>query len=173
MLEVIQRGRTAVRPALFPPLSVVPAVSDTELSEPEYVPLPFLEPPHPHQPSNCALHLQTKVPDSFIDRCPHPKNTREGRKERERERERENRSKWPHTHPKEGRDQSVLCLIMTCLQSSVGGERPDEEGRNEGRKEERIKKRRKWRGEGWTEFSEKLRRSRNEEREMKREKCIR
>lgn len=36
-MEVIQRGRTAVRPALFPPLSVVPAVSDSELSEPEYV----------------------------------------------------------------------------------------------------------------------------------------
>ncbi|XP_029363917.1 axin-1 isoform X2 [Echeneis naucrates] len=36
VMEVIQRGRTAVRPALFPPLSVVPAVSDSELSEPEY-----------------------------------------------------------------------------------------------------------------------------------------
>lgn len=36
-MEVIQRGRTAVRPALFPQLSVVPAVSDSELSEPEYV----------------------------------------------------------------------------------------------------------------------------------------
>lgn len=38
VMEVIQRGRTAVRPALFPTLSVVPAVSDTELSESEYVP---------------------------------------------------------------------------------------------------------------------------------------
>lgn len=37
VMEVIQRGRTAVRPALFPPLSVVPAVSDIELSQPEYV----------------------------------------------------------------------------------------------------------------------------------------
>lgn len=37
VMEVIQRGRTAVRPAMFPPLSVVPAVSDSELSEPEYV----------------------------------------------------------------------------------------------------------------------------------------
>lgn len=37
VMEVIQRGRTAVRPALFPPLSVVPAVSDSELSEAEYV----------------------------------------------------------------------------------------------------------------------------------------
>ncbi|KAF7663525.1 hypothetical protein LDENG_00208230 [Lucifuga dentata] len=36
VMEVIQRGRTAVRPALFPPLSVVPAVSDTELSEYEH-----------------------------------------------------------------------------------------------------------------------------------------
>ncbi|XP_029294496.1 axin-1 isoform X2 [Cottoperca gobio] len=36
VMEVIQRGRTAVRPALFPPLSVVPAVSDSELSQPEY-----------------------------------------------------------------------------------------------------------------------------------------
>ncbi|KAI2666088.1 Axin-1 [Labeo rohita] len=36
VMEVIQRGRTAVRPALFPTLSVVPAVSDTELSEAEY-----------------------------------------------------------------------------------------------------------------------------------------
>lgn len=36
VMEVIQRGRTAVRPALFPPLSVVPAVSDSELSEAEY-----------------------------------------------------------------------------------------------------------------------------------------
>ncbi|KAM3863659.1 axin-1 [Diretmus argenteus] len=36
VLEVIQRGRTAVRPALFPPLSVVPAVSDSELSESEH-----------------------------------------------------------------------------------------------------------------------------------------
>lgn len=36
VMEVIQRGRTAVRPAMFPPLSVVPAVSDSELSEPEY-----------------------------------------------------------------------------------------------------------------------------------------
>lgn len=37
VMEVIQRGRAAARPALFPPLSVVPAVSDTELSESEYV----------------------------------------------------------------------------------------------------------------------------------------
>uniref|UniRef100_A0A3B4C1L0 Axin-1 n=1 Tax=Pygocentrus nattereri TaxID=42514 RepID=A0A3B4C1L0_PYGNA len=37
VMEVIQRGRTAIRPATFPPLSVVPAVSDTELSEAEYV----------------------------------------------------------------------------------------------------------------------------------------
>ncbi|XP_034046032.1 axin-1 isoform X2 [Thalassophryne amazonica] len=36
VMEVIQRGRAAVRPALFPQLSVVPAVSDTELSEPEH-----------------------------------------------------------------------------------------------------------------------------------------
>lgn len=36
VMEVIQRGRTAVRPALFPPLNVVPAVSDSELSEPEH-----------------------------------------------------------------------------------------------------------------------------------------
>ncbi|KAF0032899.1 hypothetical protein F2P81_015189 [Scophthalmus maximus] len=36
VMEVIQRGRTAVRTALFPPLSVVPAVSDSELSEPEH-----------------------------------------------------------------------------------------------------------------------------------------
>ncbi|KAK5855888.1 hypothetical protein PBY51_007524 [Eleginops maclovinus] len=36
VMEVIQRGRTAVRPALFPPLSVVPAVSDSELSQPEH-----------------------------------------------------------------------------------------------------------------------------------------
>ncbi|XP_028310897.1 axin-1 isoform X2 [Gouania willdenowi] len=35
VMEVIQRGRTAVRSAQFPPLSVVPAVSDTELSETE------------------------------------------------------------------------------------------------------------------------------------------
>lgn len=45
VMEVIQRGRTAVRPALIPPLSVVPAVSDSELSKSEYVycvlPLPF------------------------------------------------------------------------------------------------------------------------------------
>lgn len=34
-MEVIQRGRAAVRPALFPPLGAVPAVSDSELSEPE------------------------------------------------------------------------------------------------------------------------------------------
>lgn len=37
VMEVIQRGRTAGRPALIPPLSVVPAVSDTELFETEYV----------------------------------------------------------------------------------------------------------------------------------------
>lgn len=36
VMEVIQRGRTAVRPTQFPPLSVVPAVSDSELSEPEH-----------------------------------------------------------------------------------------------------------------------------------------
>nr|XP_057904240.1 axin-1 isoform X1 [Doryrhamphus excisus]XP_057904241.1 axin-1 isoform X1 [Doryrhamphus excisus] len=36
VMEVIQRGRTAVRPALVPPLGVVPAVSDCELSEPEH-----------------------------------------------------------------------------------------------------------------------------------------
>ncbi|XP_019722034.1 axin-1 isoform X1 [Hippocampus comes] len=36
VMEVIQRGRTALRPSLFPPLSVVPAVSDCELSEPEH-----------------------------------------------------------------------------------------------------------------------------------------
>lgn len=41
VMEVIQRGRSAVRPPMFPPLSVVPAVSDSELSEPEYV-HPFL-----------------------------------------------------------------------------------------------------------------------------------
>uniref|UniRef100_A0A8B9KH65 Axin-1 n=1 Tax=Astyanax mexicanus TaxID=7994 RepID=A0A8B9KH65_ASTMX len=35
VMEVIQRGR-AIRPAAFPPLSVVPAVSDTELSEAEH-----------------------------------------------------------------------------------------------------------------------------------------
>ncbi|XP_068613171.1 axin-1-like [Brachionichthys hirsutus] len=35
VMEVIQRGRTAVRPAPVPPLSAVPAVSDSELSEPE------------------------------------------------------------------------------------------------------------------------------------------
>ncbi|KAK0154790.1 Axin-1 [Merluccius polli] len=37
VMEVIQRGRTAVRPALFPPLDMVPAVSDCDLSESEYV----------------------------------------------------------------------------------------------------------------------------------------
>ncbi|XP_052406613.1 axin-1 isoform X2 [Carassius gibelio] len=36
VMEVIQRGRTTVRPALFPTLSVVPAVSDMELSEAEH-----------------------------------------------------------------------------------------------------------------------------------------
>ncbi|XP_028267538.1 axin-1 isoform X2 [Parambassis ranga] len=36
VMEVIQRGRTVARPALFPPLSVVPAVSDSELSKPEH-----------------------------------------------------------------------------------------------------------------------------------------
>lgn len=41
VMEVIQRGRTAVRPAQVPPLSVVPAVSDGELSEPEYVHFSF------------------------------------------------------------------------------------------------------------------------------------
>lgn len=35
--EVIQRGRSCVRPACTPMLSVVPAVSDMELSETEYV----------------------------------------------------------------------------------------------------------------------------------------
>lgn len=33
----MQRGRTCVRPACAPVLSVVPAVSDLELSETEYV----------------------------------------------------------------------------------------------------------------------------------------
>nr|XP_040046623.1 axin-1 isoform X3 [Gasterosteus aculeatus aculeatus] len=36
VMEVIQRGRSAVRPALFPPLSTVPAVSDSELSQSEH-----------------------------------------------------------------------------------------------------------------------------------------
>ncbi|XP_036409167.1 axin-1-like isoform X2 [Megalops cyprinoides] len=36
VMEVIQRGRAAVRPALVPPLSVVPAVSDIDLSECEH-----------------------------------------------------------------------------------------------------------------------------------------
>ncbi|KAJ8374143.1 hypothetical protein SKAU_G00047230 [Synaphobranchus kaupii] len=36
VMEVIQRGRSAVRPAALPPLSLVPAVSDTDLSECEY-----------------------------------------------------------------------------------------------------------------------------------------
>lgn len=36
-MEVIQRGRAAVRPAPVPLLNVVPAISDSELSEPEYV----------------------------------------------------------------------------------------------------------------------------------------
>ncbi|KAM6904937.1 axin-1 [Xenentodon cancila] len=35
-LQVIQRGRTALRPPLFPPLNVVPAVSDNEMSDPEH-----------------------------------------------------------------------------------------------------------------------------------------
>lgn len=35
--EVIQRGRSCVRPVCTPVLSVVPAVSDLELSETEYV----------------------------------------------------------------------------------------------------------------------------------------
>ncbi|KAM8845070.1 axin-1 isoform 2-T2 [Spinachia spinachia] len=35
VMEVIQRGRSAVRPPLFPPLSAVPAASDSELSQPE------------------------------------------------------------------------------------------------------------------------------------------
>lgn len=39
VMEVIQRGRTVVRPAGFPTLNVVPAVSDTELSQAQYVPL--------------------------------------------------------------------------------------------------------------------------------------
>lgn len=38
-MEVIQRGRTVVRPAVFPTFNMVPAVSDTELSEAQYVPL--------------------------------------------------------------------------------------------------------------------------------------
>ena len=50
VMEVIQRGRTAVRPALFPPLSVVPAVSDSELSEPEYVHHQQLYPTVSHHP---------------------------------------------------------------------------------------------------------------------------
>lgn len=37
VMEVIQRGRTAVRPALVPLLNTVPAVSDMELSEAECV----------------------------------------------------------------------------------------------------------------------------------------
>ncbi|XP_027898629.1 axin-1 [Xiphophorus couchianus] len=36
VMEVIQRGRAAVRPAPVPLLNVVPAVSDSELSEPEH-----------------------------------------------------------------------------------------------------------------------------------------
>lgn len=62
--EVIQRGRSCVRPACTPVLSVVPAVSDLELSETEYVrpprvpvpltqtargPGPAVEPPLPGQ----------------------------------------------------------------------------------------------------------------------------
>lgn len=37
VMEVIQRGRSAVRPPMFPPLTVAPAVSDSEPSEPECV----------------------------------------------------------------------------------------------------------------------------------------
>ncbi|CAL9693073.1 unnamed protein product [Knipowitschia caucasica] len=36
VMEVIQRGRSAVRPTQCPPVNVVPAVSDSELSEPEH-----------------------------------------------------------------------------------------------------------------------------------------
>ncbi|XP_072299136.1 axin-1 isoform X2 [Eucyclogobius newberryi] len=36
VMEVIQRGRSAVRPTQCPPVTVVPAVSDSELSEPEH-----------------------------------------------------------------------------------------------------------------------------------------
>ncbi|XP_023654360.1 axin-1 isoform X1 [Paramormyrops kingsleyae] len=36
VLEVMERGRTAARPALIPAFSVVPAVSDIDLSEPEH-----------------------------------------------------------------------------------------------------------------------------------------
>lgn len=57
--EVIQRGRSCVRPACTPVLSVVPAVSDLELSETEYVRparvplarLPAVEPLLPGQDS--------------------------------------------------------------------------------------------------------------------------
>lgn len=49
--EVIQRGRSCVRPACTPMLSVVPAVSDMELSETEYVRPPAGLPAPPTQPS--------------------------------------------------------------------------------------------------------------------------
>lgn len=57
VMEVIQRGRTVVRPAVFPTLNVVPAVSDTELSEAQYVPLAQF----PHHALLSALSLIDSV----------------------------------------------------------------------------------------------------------------
>ncbi|KAM3599029.1 uncharacterized protein V6R79_025828 [Siganus canaliculatus] len=65
VMEVIQRGRTAVRPALFPPLNMVPAVSDSELSEPEYVHrvLSVTPPPLPLSP-NVPIGHAVSFPNS-------------------------------------------------------------------------------------------------------------
>lgn len=66
-MEVIQRGRAAVRPALIPPLSVVPAVSDTELFETEYVSavLAFVHLMLPHRPCHLTppvhMHVYTRA----------------------------------------------------------------------------------------------------------------
>lgn len=73
--EVIQRGRSCVRPACTPMLSVVPAVSDMELSETEYV-----RPPRafPHRPPSPRCGPGLKEQQLFRGREPGHRTGRAG-----------------------------------------------------------------------------------------------
>lgn len=71
----MQRGRTCVRPACAPVLSVVPAVSDLELSETEYV--RPVGPPGFAQPSPGQAKFQSGPP-ILIGFITEPGSTRAG-----------------------------------------------------------------------------------------------
>ncbi|XP_064844380.1 axin-1-like isoform X4 [Oncorhynchus masou masou] len=92
VMEVIQRGRAAARPALFPPLGVVPAVSDTELSE--YVQSGFTPVALNTHPIS---HSSTQTPIPLVTAAPKPP------------------SHWSQQHPTSPPPMSITSSIQTRL----------------------------------------------------------